>query len=233
MTRAKKAAPAIGPAPYNPRTITEGAREALRASLAIFGDLSGFVVNRKTGHIVCGHQRKAVLPEIDFAGAVWEAKRRRVELGPEGGRFASSERQGFITGPGGARFHVREVAWPLAFEQAANLAANSPRLQGDFTDDALGLLEEISAELPEIGDALEMPDLAADLAGMEAAAGDTIRQVDREPEDFDVSPPEGKAWILAQGKEADVALALDGLRALVKAQGLGVRIEHASHEGDP
>ena len=44
-------------APYNPRSISLEAMEGLSASLEHFGDIGGIVWNRRTGHLVCGHQR--------------------------------------------------------------------------------------------------------------------------------------------------------------------------------
>ena len=48
----------LKPAPYNPRSISEEASRALAFSMDEFGDLSGFVFNLRTGHLVAGHQRK-------------------------------------------------------------------------------------------------------------------------------------------------------------------------------
>lgn len=44
-------------APYNPRKISEHDLEALRRSLKFFGSVEPVVVNRRSGHIVGGHQR--------------------------------------------------------------------------------------------------------------------------------------------------------------------------------
>ncbi len=52
-----------GAHPDNPRTINAKQRRALEDSMARYGDLSGIVFNRRTGHIVCGHQRLALMPE--------------------------------------------------------------------------------------------------------------------------------------------------------------------------
>lgn len=51
----------LKPAPYNPRTIDEAAMAGLRKSLDRFGVVQEVVVNRRTGHIVGGHQRVAAL----------------------------------------------------------------------------------------------------------------------------------------------------------------------------
>ena len=44
-------------APYNPRRISEHDLEGLRRSLRFFGAVEPIVVNRRSGHIVGGHQR--------------------------------------------------------------------------------------------------------------------------------------------------------------------------------
>lgn len=44
-------------APYNPRTISDHDLDALRRSLKFFGTVEPIVVNRRSGHIVGGHQR--------------------------------------------------------------------------------------------------------------------------------------------------------------------------------
>ena len=44
-------------APYNPRKISEHDLEALRRSLRFFGTVEPIILNRRSGHIVGGHQR--------------------------------------------------------------------------------------------------------------------------------------------------------------------------------
>ena len=51
----------LKPAPYNPRTITPEAVQALQVSLSEFGDISGIVWNKRTKHLVAGHQRLEAL----------------------------------------------------------------------------------------------------------------------------------------------------------------------------
>lgn len=50
-------------AEYNPRTITAKAREGLRASLRRFGNVQTVVINKRTGNLVGGHQRVALMRE--------------------------------------------------------------------------------------------------------------------------------------------------------------------------
>lgn len=114
----------LKPAPYNPRTITEEAAAALQTSLSEFGDISGIVWNRKTGHLVAGHQRM-------------DALRRK-----HGKKLVL--RDGAVESPDGERFPVRVVNWPFEKEKAANLAANSPFLGGSFDS---GGLEAVLADL--------------------------------------------------------------------------------------
>lgn len=51
----------LKPAPYNPRKIFTDALEGLKRSLKRFGDLSGIVFNKRTGH--AGHQRVKALTD--------------------------------------------------------------------------------------------------------------------------------------------------------------------------
>ncbi|MBZ5638307.1 MAG: ParB N-terminal domain-containing protein [Acidobacteriia bacterium] len=44
-------------APYNPRRISDHDLDALRRSLRFFGTVEPIVVNKRSGHIVGGHQR--------------------------------------------------------------------------------------------------------------------------------------------------------------------------------
>ena len=59
--RGTAAIAALIPAPYNPRRIDKAAKKALGKSLERFGVVQDVVVNRRTGHIVGGHQRVEAL----------------------------------------------------------------------------------------------------------------------------------------------------------------------------
>lgn len=50
-------------APYNPRKISAAALKGLKASLKRFGLVQPIVFNRRTGHVVGGHQRVLALRE--------------------------------------------------------------------------------------------------------------------------------------------------------------------------
>jgi len=149
----------------NPRTMDDLGRQRLAHSLWVFGDLSGVVFNRRTGHLVCGHQRRDCLRSFSPSEVEW-GEEYEVELGEEGARFVSREREGWFTVEGGARFRVRLVDWDEPFEAAANVAANNPYLQGDWDWPKLDrVLADLSAttnvNLADLGFA----ELDADLRG--------------------------------------------------------------------
>jgi ParB-like chromosome segregation protein Spo0J len=51
----------LKPAPYNPRAISEDALDGLSHSIGEFGLVEPIVWNKRTGHVVGGHQRLKVL----------------------------------------------------------------------------------------------------------------------------------------------------------------------------
>lgn len=160
-------------AAYNPRKISAEAAAGLRASLETFGDLSGLVVNRRTGRIVCGHQRTGQLatiaPRVLAERITWSGT-KRVAVGREGERFASRERYGTVTLPGGATFAVREVDWPEWFEKLANVTANSETIQGDWSDELERVLTEARAEGGEAAEDLYADLMLAELGAKPKAA---------------------------------------------------------------
>ena len=118
----------LAPDPRNPRRITEAAAAGLGRSMAQFGDLAGITYNKRTSHLVTGHQR---MSELRKAGAT--------EWTLDGDR-------GWIEHPiTRERFAVRVVDLSPEEERQANLIANSSHVSGTFTADAIAQLEEISA----------------------------------------------------------------------------------------
>ena len=79
----------LDPAPYNPRSISPDALDGLRHSVERFGLVEPIVWNRRTGHVVGGHQRLKVLQRlgeqetqvvvVDLAGGRGEGAERRPE----------------------------------------------------------------------------------------------------------------------------------------------------------
>ena len=119
------------PASYNHkvRQISDAAREGLTRSLAKYGDLSGITFNLTTGNLVTGHQRLEALKSKWGDG---------LEFYPV--RSGGSE----IHTPDGQIFPVRYVRLSEAEEKAANLAANSTDIAGEF------IMEGVEAMLLEI-----------------------------------------------------------------------------------
>lgn len=113
----------LKPAKYNPRKITKEQLKLLSESLSKFGDLSGIVFNRRSGHLVGGHQRIKVLPKDIII------KKKEIDRTENGtvavGNFKYN----------GERFSYREVDWPLKKEKLANIAAN--KHGGTFDDNLL------------------------------------------------------------------------------------------------
>lgn len=157
-------------APFNPRQIDADALVGLEASLESFGDISGICWNRRTGHLVAGHQRLAALRQ-----------RYGVEL-----RVEHQDGEAVIVTPKGERFPIRVVDWDELTEKAANLAANNRALEGRFTEGALPLLEELGRERPALFDAtflgaiadqIEQPDQPTGLTPIDTTALPTMAWV--------------------------------------------------------
>ena len=69
----------VKPLPSNARTISKKAQDALRASLDRFGYVEPIVWNERTGHIVGGHQRYALLVDKGVSSAAMVV----VDMSPE------------------------------------------------------------------------------------------------------------------------------------------------------
>lgn len=118
----------------NPREISDEAAGGLRNSLKRFGDISGIVFNRRTGELVCGHQRMTQF-RAEFGDQPIEP------IDAETGRIYTPDRHHFL--------NVRVVDWSPALQRAANVAANNQKIAGKFTDDLSTYLLEVQAELQE------------------------------------------------------------------------------------
>lgn len=105
-------------APYNPRTITDHKLKMLGAAMKEYGDLSGIVINVRTGNLVGGHQR------VKHLDPSWPVTREAHS--DNVGTIAV----GHIETPWG-RWAYREVDWSERKELAANIAANK---HGGFFD---------------------------------------------------------------------------------------------------
>lgn len=121
----------LQPNPRNPRKITDKKLIALKKALLEFGDLGGIVFNRRTGHLIGGHQRINIFKTmpVQFVygdGYIW------IELCETGDRFA-----------------YREVDWSEEKEKAANIAANkgAGEWDWDILKDWMKDLDEVNFDL--------------------------------------------------------------------------------------
>lgn len=130
--------------PDNPRTISEHDFKALKRSIDEFGDLSGVVLNVRTGQLVGGHQR------VEAFKALGGQKVVEVLTRYETPTIKGTVALGFVNYDG-ERFSYREVDWPEAKELAANVAAN--RITGEFDKDLLAKVTyDIQRQSPELLD---------------------------------------------------------------------------------
>lgn len=102
----------LNPNPDNPRKVTNAQLAGLNSSLKKFGDLSGFIFNRRTENLVGGHQRQKVLPANSQVN-ITEIKRTKTGTVAVGWVQVGDE-----------RYPYREVDWDEQTEKAATIAAN-------------------------------------------------------------------------------------------------------------
>jgi hypothetical protein len=107
--------------PLNPRKITPEQLKMLADSLRKFGDLSGLILNERTGHLVGGHQRVKELGEAPVKIV------RRYKVPTAKGTVA----EGYVLFEG-ERYNYRVVQWDEATEKAAMIAANKHGGDWDF-----------------------------------------------------------------------------------------------------
>lgn len=107
--------------PNNPREIRTKAQRGLRTSLERYGDLSGITYNKRSGQLVCGHQR---VDQLKSMGGVY--------------------RDGAIE-VGSFKYAVRVVDWPASAEREASVAANNGEIQGSWSDQIGDFLKDIQA----------------------------------------------------------------------------------------
>ncbi len=127
----------INPAPYNPRTISQEALDGLKSSMDKFGDISGITWNRRTGNLISGHQRMSLLKK--------EFPKMKL-VNPIDGNL---EKVLIMNGKTYTGHMIRVVDWDEPLERAANIAANSPHISGEFNVDGLKeMLAQIKIEMP-------------------------------------------------------------------------------------
>jgi len=137
-------------APWNPRAIDAESAQGLGFSMDTFGDISGLVFNVRTGHLVCGQQRRDKLPPDSKIESVVNFEEPDGEVGTVG--------YGQIT-HGGTHWRVRFVDWEEIKEKAANLAANNAAIAGQFTEGAGIIVEEVNVTNPELAEGLRLEEI--------------------------------------------------------------------------
>lgn len=147
-------------AEYNPRSISTTDFNNLYESIGRFGDMSGFVWNRRTKRVVGGHQRKEAYKKHGGKIEITE----RLDEPNEVGTVA----RGYVV-IGTEKFVYRIVDWDETKEKLANLAAN--KIQGDWDDDKLAeLIYSLRNEtdLPDAGFSTnEVAEILATVSGVE------------------------------------------------------------------
>jgi hypothetical protein len=141
--------------PRNPRKIGKEAMAGLKVSLHEFGDLSGLTFNRRTGQLVSGHQRKEALA-AEFGD---------LPIQKDSGGRLFVKTPPTKKAPDGEVFNIRVVDWDKGTQTAANIAANSPAISGEFTDELDAMLAEVEKESPELYADLRLDELGGDGAG--------------------------------------------------------------------
>lgn len=163
----------LRPDAKNARRMGKERLDGLKYSMAEFGDLSGIVWNEQLGDLVAGHQR---MRGLRAAGAkTWT-------------RLSADE--GVIVHPKtGERFRVRIVRWDESKHRAAQIVANNPHIQGEFTEEVVPQLRELrQLEETVAFDALRLDELQADLDRDAEAAERELGKggADQEPTKFSI-----------------------------------------------
>jgi len=146
----------LNPSDYNPRKISERAIEGLKYSLVEFGDISGIVYNQRTKNLVAGHQRVRALRE-KFGNSLVVIDNK-------------------IITPDKKEFCIRIVDWTIEKEKAANIAANSEMLQGEFTSDIEKVIEEIKLVMPDLSNHLLLNEIIIPLDPIKIKPADIKEQ---------------------------------------------------------
>ena len=148
-------------APYNPRIMSRDAKKALIKSMEEFEDISGIVLNKRTGNIISGNHRWNSLEE--------KYGKQNLTLSPITDSIMSIESD---SGPTG--FIMKLVDWDLEKEKAANIAANSQFLAGEFTASLQDILSELHEGITDtLFDDLRFDDLAIDLSDIDMGLDDS------------------------------------------------------------
>lgn len=171
--------------PDNPRRITDAKLIQLKKALNEFGDLGGFVFNRKTKQLVGGHQR-AKLFEQNAKVVIETVHRRPTRTG--------TVAEGYVVF-NGERFKYREVSWDPQKEKAANIAANKGAGEWDPLK-----LDEWFKELEEFGFDLDLTMFDSVERGsfLENKSKKGLTEDDAVPEKVATRCKLGDLWVLGE-----------------------------------
>ncbi len=179
--------------PKNPRSISDAKLKQLKKALTEFGDLSGFVFNKKSKQLVSGHQRSKIFDK----NAVIEIVKTYSKPTKTG-----TVAEGHVE-LNGERHKYREVYWPEAKEKAALIAAN--KAAGEWDADLLGeTLESLSALGEDFDMSLTMFDTEelANLPSPIMVAAHTRYKTqgakDEEPDDTPAKCKAGEVYFLGE-----------------------------------
>ena len=196
---------ALRPDPANPNRMSSDDKARMAKSLAEFGDLSGVILNRRTGLLIGGHQRADVL-----AGAKLDV-RDLTAPEPDG-----TVARGYLT-HGGKRYAVRVVDWPDAKAHAALLAANR---FGRVAADDPALLKDLLEEL-------DTGDMDMDLTGYTAEAIEELMTQTAPSETVEDLTPIKRLHVLVSMTADQGLRLLPQIEAL--AESVGAQVHHASN----
>lgn len=161
----------------NPRKISKKQHELLESSLVEFGDLSGIIVNIRTGEIIGGNQRSAIFRKKDAEIEITERYTSPSDTGTMAIGYVISN---------GEKYAYREVDWDEKTAESANIRAN--KIGGQFDFDILAnqfdidILTESGFDDSELGFAkfhdLDTARDENDLAGgLETYLSNSIKQI--------------------------------------------------------
>ena len=99
-------------AEYNPRTISDEGKKALRRSIKRYGVVGGIVVNKQTGYtIVGGHQKVAILDELN--------------------KYSPGTKENDYS------LRVELIDVDIKTEKSLNITLNNPNVGGDWDDEKM------------------------------------------------------------------------------------------------
>lgn len=195
----------LSPNPKNPRSISDAKLKQLKKALKEFGDLSGFVFNKKSRQLVSGHQRSKIFdPSAIIEIVKTYSKPTKTGTVAEGHVELNGERHKY-----------REVYWPEAKEKAALIAAN--KAAGSWNDE---LLAEALESLSSLGhdfdieltmfDKDELSNLPSPI--MVGAHTRSRTQGDKEDDEDDTTPAKCKAGEVYALGETRIKCGADDLK---------------------